>query len=579
MGLSSVSSGVPKLQPRGNSLRDDLVLTDGSLGLKANLEAGRFQTYPQYALRNSRGQPEPLEQAITSLFGKLIYLMTTVSRIKRPSWSGLASLKVRGKVKIMVTCVITGTISDSKGRLFIQVMETMPPYYLHKLTLTEANTVTTVTSYKAAFRSFKIDPARIVCQVGSQSEEEMSRRLDLSQEDYWFKLALSQQGLLIDYAEIVDSEEEGGLPSVDSGSETDAEADAVEGAIPKGKASKTEKRSPLATELAFQPLKMGISAPATVAGHEEKQKLKELQVLSSLKNLEGHQDIADSPGDSKSVDYETTQSPLGSPNGSLAGLSIFRWQGTEANGHQYSGIDGSTTVPLISNTLKKVNEGFSNLLLHTSSRVLTTKEYTMQNINSNFNCKETQLQRNARPVLLDSVKAATASTEVKFNASTAVTRAVEANSVDDATRATDPENAADDVKFQAKANADVKATVTNAKLNAVGANSVAAALDQAGLQIIEANFTEFKSVAVTQATGTEAVGSNSISAAALNQDGWHFIEANLAANKATAEANKATADAKAVAAEAAATAEATFKGDSALAVSDSIADAARATVD
>ena len=56
-GLSSASSGVSKLQPRGNSLREDLVLTDGGPGLIANPEAGRFQQFPQYALKNFLGLP------------------------------------------------------------------------------------------------------------------------------------------------------------------------------------------------------------------------------------------------------------------------------------------------------------------------------------------------------------------------------------------------------------------------------------------------------------------------------------------------------------------------------------------
>ena len=175
-------------------------------GLIANPEAGRFQIWPQYALKNIKGHAEKLDQSITSQFGKLIYLMTTVSQIKRPNWSGLISLIVGEEVGIMVTCVITGSISDKKGRLFIQAMETMPPYYLHKLTLTEAHTVTMVTSHDAAFKYFKIDPARIAYQIGSLSEAEESRRLDLSQEDSWFKLVLSQRGRLIDYTNLVDNE-------------------------------------------------------------------------------------------------------------------------------------------------------------------------------------------------------------------------------------------------------------------------------------------------------------------------------------------------------------------------------------
>jgi hypothetical protein len=267
MGLSSVSSGDTKLQPRGDSLREDLILTDGSPGLHANPEAGRFQEFPQYARRNSKGLPEPLDTEIKNLFGRFIYLMTTVSRKKRPSWSGLDSLKAEEKIKVMVTCVLTGTTSDTKGRLYIQAMETMVPYYLHKLTLTEIHEVAQVTSHKAAFTIFKIDPSSIVFHVGSQNEEERTRRLDLNRENTWFQLVLSQQGRMIDHTEAEAGEDEKSEEDTDEHDEDTAEEEVVR----KTPTHRKENRLPQATDIASQLQKMGIGAN-TVAGHEEMQK-------------------------------------------------------------------------------------------------------------------------------------------------------------------------------------------------------------------------------------------------------------------------------------------------------------------
>ena len=142
--------------------------------------------------------------------------------------------------------------------------------------------VTWVTSHKAAFGVLKKDPSLIVYHVGSKNEEELARKLDLSQEESWFKLVLSQRGLLIDHANVEDIEEEDAESPKASGSDTEEE----DGEAARAKSSKGEKQLPSGSALASQLKKLGLGAPNTVAGQEEMQKLRELQVLSSLKNLE-----------------------------------------------------------------------------------------------------------------------------------------------------------------------------------------------------------------------------------------------------------------------------------------------------
>ena len=189
----------PRVRPTGNAMRDDLVLTNGRPGISANSEAGRFREYPQYAMIDDAGRLVPLPNRMTDEFGKLVQLMVAVSRKTRPNWPGLANLKPDQKITVLVTCVVTGSHSNSKGLLRVEVMETMAPYYVHRLALTEIQTVTQASTFVAAFAAFRKDPAKMSYQIGYKSGEAKALRLDLFKDELWLKLVLSQRGLVIDF--------------------------------------------------------------------------------------------------------------------------------------------------------------------------------------------------------------------------------------------------------------------------------------------------------------------------------------------------------------------------------------------